>query len=154
MNELMAALMVWIAANTPYDTAGMPLPELVEMSPRELTEEFYTGVPHLIPAKGVDDRVRALYAPGDGNAGRVYVLAAEYVEGAEDDPYGNPLFHEMVLHELVHHVQFASGAAERYLCPAQGEVEAYAAGGRYLRQRFVTDPMPNRNFWARIYSRC
>jgi hypothetical protein len=154
MTELMTALMLWISANTAYDTSGMPLPELVEMTPRELTVEYYTGVPHLIPAKGVDERVQALYAPGDGPDGRVYVLAAAYVEGADDDPYGNPLFQEMVLHELVHHVQYESGAAEAYLCPAQGEIEAYAAGGKFLRQRYADDPMPNRTFWAHIYARC
>lgn len=154
MTDLMTALMLWISSNTTYDTTGMPLPELVEMTPRELTAEYYTDVPHLIPAKGVDDRVQALYAPGDGRDGRVYVLAAKYVDGAGDDPYGNPLFQEMVLHELIHHVQFESGAADAYLCPAQGEIEAYAMGGRYLKQRYVTDPMPNRAFWARVYSRC
>ena len=154
MTDLMTALMIWISANTGYDTTGMPLPDLVEMTPEELTAEYYTGVPHLIPAKGVDDRVQALYAPGDGPDGRVYVLAATHVDGAEDDPYGNPLFQEMVLHELLHHVQYESGAAEGWLCPAQGEVEAYAAGGKFLKQRYVTDPMPNRTFWAHIYSRC
>ncbi|WP_424967034.1 hypothetical protein [Dinoroseobacter sp. S375] len=156
MTELMTALMLWISANTAYETAGLPLPELVEMTPAELTAEYYTDVPHLIPSQGIDTRVQALYSQQDGPHGRVYVLAAHLVEGADqdDDPYSNPAFREMVLHELIHHVQFQTGTTETYLCPAQGEAEAYAAGGLYLRQRNAPDPLPNRNFWGHVYSRC
>ncbi|WP_424971992.1 hypothetical protein [Dinoroseobacter sp. S76] len=156
MTELLTALMLWISANTAYDTAGIPLPDVIEMTPVELTAEYYTDVPHLIPAQGVDSRVQALYSPREGTHGRVYVLAAEWVEGADqdDDPYTNPAFREMVLHELIHHLQFQTGVAETYLCPAQGETEAYAAGGLYLRQMHAPDPLPNRNFWAHVYSRC
>lgn len=156
MTELLTALMIWISANTTYDTMGIPLPEVIEMTPVELTAEFYTDVPHLIPAKGVDARIQALYSPREGANGRVYVLAAPLVAGADqdDDPYSNPAFREMVLHELIHHMQFQTGVVETYLCPAQGEAEAYAAGGRYLRQLRATDPLPNRNFWGHVYSRC
>lgn len=156
MTELLTALMIWIAANTTYDTAGIPLPEIVELTPRGLTAEYYADAPHLIPAKGIDTRVQALYSGTEGDHGRVYVLAAHLVEGTEtdEDPYSNPAFQEMVLHELIHHMQFQTGQTERYMCPAQGEAEAYAAAGKYLRQMRADDPMPNRNFWAHVYSRC
>lgn len=156
MTDLLPALMIWIAANTAYDTAEIPLPEIVELTPRGLTEEYYSEAPHLIPAKGIDTRIQALYSNAEGSHGRVYVLAATLVEGVEDeeDPYTNPAFREMVLHELIHHVQFQTGQTERYMCPAQGEAEAYAAAGQYLRQIGADDPMPNRNFWAHVYSRC
>lgn len=156
MKEVLASLMLWIAANTSYDTTGLPLPEIVEMTPEELTAEYYTDAPHLMPVKGVDERVQALYSIEEGAHGRVYILSASLVPGAEDGDasYENPLFQEMLLHELVHHVQHVTGAADSYLCPAQGEVEAYRLAGLFLKQRHVSDPMPNRAFWAHMYSRC
>lgn len=66
----------------------------------------------------------------------------------------NPILTERLLHELVHHLQFQSGATDSYLCPAQGELEAYRLGGLYFKQRYIEDPMPNRRFWAHVYSRC
>jgi hypothetical protein len=156
MNEALTALMLWITANTAYDTTGMPLPEVVEMTPQELTAEYYGGAPHLMPVKGIDARIQALYSIGEGMHGRVYILDADLVPGADagDSAHENPLFREMLLHELIHHVQHVSGAADAYLCPAQGEVEAYRFGGQYLRQVNAPDPMPNRTFWAHMYSRC
>lgn len=156
MTDVLAALMLWITANTGYDTTGMPLPEVIEMTRQELTIEYYTDAPHLIPAKGVDERIQALYSIEEGAHGRVYILDADLVDGAETggEPYDNPLFREMLLHELIHHVQHVSGEAESYLCPAQGEVEAYRYGGLYLEQRHADDPMPDRAFWAHMYSRC
>ncbi len=32
--------------------------------------------------------------------------------------------------------------------------EAYLLGVRYLKARHANDPLPKRNFWAHIYSRC
>lgn len=156
MNSILMALMLWIAANTPYETADVALPEVVEMTPEELTREFYTDALHLLPDDGVDERVRALYAPGDGEIGRIYILSALHVEGADDmdGPYANPYFREILLHELVHHVQHRTGMMDGFLCPAQGELDAYLFGGMYLAQTGVTDPMPNRRFWAAMYGRC
>ena len=43
MKDLVVVLMNWIAANSGYETAGVPLPEVVAMTPAELTAEFYSG---------------------------------------------------------------------------------------------------------------
>jgi hypothetical protein len=51
-------------------------------------------------------------------------------------------------------VQYRTGAYDRFLCRAEGEVDAYRLGGLFLRQRHVEDWLPNRAFWARVYSRC
>ncbi|WP_425426577.1 hypothetical protein [Antarctobacter heliothermus] len=64
------------------------------------------------------------------------------------------MFREILLHELVHHVQRNTGLWDEWACPAIGETEAYRLGGRYLRQTRTADPLPNRNFWAAIYARC
>ena len=34
---------------------------------------------------------------------------------------GTPIFQEQLLHELVHHVQYQSGAVDQFPCPADGE---------------------------------
>jgi len=60
----------------------------------------------------------------------------------------------MRLHELVHHVQWQTGAADTWACPAAGEREACALGGIHLRQRRADDPPPNRNFRGAACARC
>jgi hypothetical protein len=104
----------------------------------------------------VDDRLLALYSNEDGPHGTLYVLAPEFVADAEyfEDPTENPIFRGIVLHELIHHVQWATGTADTWPCPSRREEEAYILGGRYLRQTHTTDPIPNRNFWAHAYSTC
>lgn len=66
----------------------------------------------------------------------------------------DPILMERLLHELVHHVQFQTGANKSFPCPAFGEKDAYQLGKLYFKQRRIEDPLPNRNFWAHIYSRC
>jgi hypothetical protein len=109
-----------------------------------------------MPDDGVDERLNALYAPGDGAHGTIYIIAPRHVENASDydQPIDNPLFREILLHELVHHAQHHSGAADDWVCLSIGEAEAYRLGGIYLRDLRVDDPLPNRNFWGAIYSRC
>jgi hypothetical protein len=156
MEILIDALLDWIGARTDYRTEDLPRPAVLQLTAADLTREYYTGVAHLVPDDGVDERVNALYAPGDGPHGTVYIIAAAAMEGAGDfdDPTDNPVWREILLHELVHHVQQRSGAADGWACLALGEKEAYTLGGIYLRDLRVTDPLPNRNFWGAIYARC
>jgi hypothetical protein len=156
MDPLLDALLDWIGANTAYDVSAVPRPALVELSPEELTRELYADAPQLLPEDGVDDRLIALYSHEDGANGTLYVLAPELVADAEfwDDPTENPIFREIVLHELIHHVQWQTGAADAWPCPARGEEEAYTLGGLYLSETHTPDPIPNRAFWARAYSTC
>jgi hypothetical protein len=156
MDAIIGLLLMWIASHTDYDTAAMPRPQVIEMTPQQLTGEFYAEARHLMPADGVDERINALYSAIDGAHGTIYILAATEAPDAEhfDDPYRNPLFLEILLHELVHHAQWQSGAADTWPCRSFGEREAYLLGGRYLRERRVDDPLKNRMFWAHMYARC
>ena len=156
MDALIDALLDWIGAQTDYDIAQLPRPAVIELSPEELTLEYYSGAPQLLPADGVDDRLNALFNFVDGAHGTIYLLEADEIDGADyfDDPTENPLFREILLHELVHFVQWQTGAAETWDCPSYGEREAYLLGGAYLRASRTTDPMPNRMFWAHAYARC
>lgn len=157
MEEIARILMLWIAANSPYDTSAMSVPRIIVMSPVELTSEAYRDMPHLKPPDDVDERVLALYSFNEGPVGTIYVLAPDSVEAAmspDERPEDDPIFRERLLHELVHHAQRLSGAYDRFPCRNFGEFEAYQLGGRYLKQLQIEDPLPNRNFWAHIYSRC
>ncbi|TNC73777.1 hypothetical protein [Rubellimicrobium roseum] len=156
MDLLLDALLAWIEAETDYETADLPRPTLVLMRPPDLTREYYSAAPQLLPSDGVDDRLLALYSAEDGAHGTIYVLSPEYVTDAEhwEDPAENPIFREIVLHELIHHIQWQTGAAATWPCPAHGETEAYLLGGRYLRETRTDDPIPNRTFWAHAYSIC
>ena len=156
MDALIDALLAWVAGNSDYDTTAMPHPAVIELSPQELTLEFYNGIASLMPDDGVDERLNALFAVTDGPNGTIYILDAATIEGAAhyDDPHQNPLWREILLHELVHHAQAQSGATEHWECRRFGEMEAYTLGGRYLKQKRIDDPMPNRMFWAHAYSTC
>lgn len=153
MDALIDALLDWIGQNSRYETAGISHPIVIEMTPEELTRELYTGIPHLIPDGGVDDRVNALYAHAEET---IYILSADTIDGASDfdTPTENPLWREILLHELVHHVQWETGESQTWVCDAQGETIAYQLGGAYLAQTHTYDPMGNRMFWAQMYARC
>ncbi|MBV6636317.1 MAG: hypothetical protein KI788_10465 [Mameliella sp.] len=156
MDILIDALLAWIGEETDYGTHDLPHPIVRVMSPQELTREYYSGVAHLMPEDGVDDRLNALFARTDGPNGTIYLLAPAHIDYAEDfdSPTDNPLWREILLHELVHYVQWKSGASQSWDCLAMGEPEAYTLGGRYLKKTRTTDPLPNRMFWGRIYARC
>jgi len=156
MEAIVEALMKWIGDNSSLKYENVPPPLVMLLSPEELTREFYSEVPDLLPAGGVDDRINALYAPADGAHGTIYVLKPESVPDAKyyEDPTENPFFRELVLHELVHHLQWQEHLNEAWVCPREGEMDAYVLGGRYLRAVGATDPLPNRMFWAHMYSQC
>ncbi len=153
METLMDALLEWTGSNTDHPVTDVPPPEIVPMDPRALTVEAYSDVPQLLPEDGVDERVRALY---NAELRRIYVLDPRHVGGWDEheEAFSNPAWREILLHELIHHVQWSTGVADLWPCKAFGEKEAYLLGGRYLKERSVTDPLPNRNFWAHAYARC
>ena len=156
METIALALMMWIGSHTHYNTANIPLPEIVEMTPTEITKEAYTDNPGGIPEGGVDPRINALYSYTDGPNGTIYIISASLTDDADeyDSPIENVIFQERLLHELIHHSQRMSGEVAQMPCRNFGEKEAYLLGGKFLRANNVDDPMPNRNFWAHIYSRC
>lgn len=153
MDTLAAALMAWIAANSPYETADMPLPAIELLTPEALTAEYYRDAPQNIPASRIDARIIALYSHEDGPFGTIFLLDPQPAWPG-DDPTEDFVFQEQLLHELVHHVQRMSGVMDRWQCRNQGEREAYRLGGLFLTRNHATDPLPNRAFWGEIYSRC
>lgn len=156
MDALIDLLLEWIGQNSTYQTSDMLHPVVTLLTPRDLTREYYSGAAHLLPSDGIDERLNALYAPGDGAHGTIYIIDPRYLPDSAEfgDPSENPLFREILLHELVHHAQEQSGASKQWPCLAMGEAEAYRLGGIYLATQQAQDPLPNRAFWGAVYSRC
>jgi len=42
MDILVALLLNWLSEHSTYDTTGIPLPTIIELSPEELTREYYS----------------------------------------------------------------------------------------------------------------
>lgn len=172
MEELITALLLWIGSNTTYKVHDIPQPEVRLLGPQELTDEYYSGTDAHRPESGIDSRIYALYNQVDSVNGIIYLLdprlndelktefqntfksVSDRSKPLQSEWYEHPVFQEQLLHELIHHVQYQSGAVDQFPCPAHGELEAYLLGGKYLKLRYATDPLPNRKVLAFIYSRC
>lgn len=110
MSETVAYLLQWIAVNTDKATADLPLPEVVTMTPAEITAEYYGAAGLAVAGRqAIDPRIMALYAFEDGPDGTIYVIDPVLTEGGDDDPFDTPIFQERLLHELVHHVLRQTG---------------------------------------------
>ncbi len=163
IESVLLNLLVWVGLHSSYSVDQIALPEVVVLTPSRLTLEAYIDVPELLPASGVDERILGLYAYDDGANGTIYILQcseseyeSEFIdhESGETCEEENLMFQERLLHELVHHVQRVSGAAQLFTCRKFGEKEAYLLGGEFLKSHFFTDPLPNRYILAHMYSRC
>ncbi len=119
MSELIVALLTWIAAET--GLVMPPAPSIEWVSKEQISEQAF--------GRGwrAHDDVRALY---NGNAATVYLLK---------DWNGADLRNRSVLlHELVHHVQFFHHLP--YECAARRERQAYDLTVKWLRSEGITDP--------------
>jgi len=155
MEAILAMLLNWLATNTELKVGNIPIPSVVELSPEDLTQEFYSDS-GVVPARPVDDRILALYSWTDGPSGTIYILGRNYmdVSSGEDTGLDNPIFQERLLHELVHHIQHHTGEYDEFDCTRQGELAAYLIGGVFFQKKNITDPLPNRHVLAHLYSRC
>jgi len=172
MEKLVAALMVWIGSNTTYNVTELPYPEVRLLTAEEMTQEYYGGSDVLQPESGIDSRIFALYNYVDSEHGIIFLLdprlndtltsesatpdatLADRLQPLQQEWLDNPVLQEQLLHELVHHVQYQTGAVDQFPCRAFAEREAYLLGGKYLQLRHANDPLPNRKVLAYMFSRC
>lgn len=150
IESLVGSLLVWIASNSTYDTSNLAHPDVHLVSAEEITAEYYSEATERIPDNGVDPRIRALYTALDGEHGTIYLRYS----GDIDELYDDIATQEVLLHELVHHVQWQTGVTETWRCQNEGELEAYALGAEFLRQKFHQDHFLSRRAWAHVYSTC
>jgi|GEM_PF-891672 len=156
MEALVIALLTWIDDNADYSLDDFPPPLVRELSAEALTAEL-RGEPHdsVMPGEA-DSRVHALYSWQDGPHGTIFILEAASTPGLQlgEPPLENPVFRERLLHELVHHVQFHTGAYADFDCVEMGEVDALRLGGLYLERHRADDPLPQRRMLMHEAARC
>lgn len=119
MNDLVMALLIWIAAET--GLAMPPPPTVVVLSKEEISELAYgrgweasDDVPAIYDRDG-----QAIYLRNDWNASELRSRAR-------------------LLHELVHHTQTFNSVSAR--CPADREPLAYHLALKWLQQQGAADP--------------
>jgi hypothetical protein len=155
MEALILSLLHWIGAHSEYETARLPAPPVVLLSPAALTARVHGK--HGNATEGdVDPRILGFFSLAAETMGTIYLIRPEETPGADQyaDPTENPIFRERLLHELVHYAQHASGDMARFRCPSQGELAAYRLGGNYLRELHVPDPLRHRDWLARAVVQC
>lgn len=150
IETLIGSLLMWIASNSTYDTSNIQQPDVLLVSAHEITAEYYSEAPERAPTGEIDPRIKALYTPLEGESGTIYLRFT----GDPDELYDDIATQEILLHELVHHVQWQTGVAETWRCQNEGELEAYALGAEFLRQESYQDHFLSRRAWAQIYSTC
>ena len=116
------ALADWITANSRY-TTKVPLPAFVVLPRATLNYIFYS---QMVGGYQGQDCINALYVPH-------ILLLAEDLDVTDCS--------DTLVHELVHHFQFVTGAAFR--CTAEAEREAYEIQAQWTRETGVgTLPSP------------
>lgn len=122
MKELTVALLMWISSSTSLVYDGAHVPEIVRLPQDKLVHVLYQGeVPRGLDIDSVS--VAGLYNFRDGN---IYLLESEDLETVEG--------RAVLVHELVHYLQYHSGVDRSVECIRKLEPAAYAAQAKYLAQ--------------------
>lgn len=127
MSTLLLTLLLWIGGHTDYaiPTTADALPAVARLEPAVLARLVY---PRESPALLQTLDVVGSYDPTLGPAGTIYLSAA----------LNDKATSEVLVHELVHFLQFRSGRP--YACPGQMEPEAYRVTRAWLAEQGRPDP--------------
>jgi hypothetical protein len=118
MNEIILSLILWATQNSGLAYSGQALPEIKQVSNVELAEVIFEGN---VPAGYQEYQLAALY---QNNLNRIYVSNVIDI----DSDYGK----SVLLHELVHFLQYKVGYHENNDCLRSLEVDAYRLQNKYL----------------------
>ncbi len=122
MKEVTLALLMWIGSNTPLPYDGQDPPEIVTVSQEQLVRLMYEGdVPQGLDVDSVT--VDGLYNYRDG---KIYLH--------ENLDLAMPEGRAVLVHELVHYLQYQNGLDKSVPCMRELEPPAYAAQAKYLEQ--------------------
>ena len=114
MKELIASLLLFISAETNYNT-DLPMPNIVQMDQKDLEEKYYKNT------QGSGDKLYAFYGLEDDT---IYL--------STDWDIHKPWDKAVLLHELIHYVQDMTNA--KVDCVQKLEAEAWPLQAKYLRQ--------------------
>jgi hypothetical protein len=122
MKELTLALLTWIGAHTSLAYDGSDLPQIAQIDQRQLVRILYDGsLPHGLDIDSVT--VEGLYNFRDGKIYLSNTIDLATTEGRS-----------VLVHELVHYLQYQQGLDRAVSCMRALEPSAYAAQAGYLRQ--------------------
>ena len=114
MKELLMALMLWIGANTNYNT-DFPVPEVLRMDKAPLEYQYFKGK---IPK---DSDVHGFYNLKD----KTIYIRGEY-------PIEHPWSQGLILHELLNYIQDMNNV--KFKCVAEMEKDVWPLQKKYLKE--------------------
>lgn len=131
METLGAALMLWISVNF-----GMPVERVAPPAVERIPAEAIARIHHQPDAPATESiaghRLLADLTPAMRTVVAVYDSRTATIYLPEDWSAGDAADLSVLVHELVHHLQFATGA--RYGCPQERERLAFDAQDAWLKQ--------------------
>ena len=116
MKELIAVLLMWIGQSTMYNV-DIPHPDVVMLPPQELNEQYAATM------LNKTSHIEELWAYYNTKTQTIYLRA----DFRQYDPWDKSI----LLHELLHHVQYHNRM--KYKCINQMEEEAWPLQKKYLK---------------------
>jgi hypothetical protein len=127
MNALLLALLAWIGGQTGYAVpSAEELPSVERLDPAAMRQVVY---PHASAERARQRTVVGAYDVRQGVNGTIYL--------STDLDLADEASHEVLVHELVHFLQYRNGRS--YRCIGRMEAEAYAVTRAWLAARGLPD---------------
>ena len=118
--ELAAGLLGWINSHSSFDYDIDNIPEIKKVSPKQIAEVAFGGE---LP-KAVDPESLQIFGLYNFNDGSVYIL--DSIDLETDEGKG------ILLHELVHYLQYQTGVDQDAKCKNELESLAYVLEAKFL----------------------
>ena len=115
MKEILTALMIWLGANTPFNT-NYDIPGVIFLPQEQMEEMFY---------KGTDKMPNTLHG--------LYDTESDTIILPDTWDRRKPWDLGVLLHEMVHYLQDQNNMD--FICTAEMEKEAWPIQQRYLKER-------------------
>ena len=133
MKEIITALMIWLGANTPFDT-NHDIPKVIFLPQEQMEKMFY---------KGKDEMPNTLHG--------LYDKESDTIILPDTWDRRNPWDMGILLHEMVHYLQDQNGM--KFSCTAEMERDAWPPQQKYLKEQhdYVWD---YDGLWYAVISTC
>ena len=115
MKEILTALMIWLGANTPFDT-NHDIPKILFVTQAQMEEMFYTG------SNKMPNTLHGLY---DKESDTI-ILSDQWDRRKSWDM-------AILLHEMVHYLQDQNNM--KFRCTAEMEKDAWPIQQKYLKEK-------------------
>jgi len=133
MKEILTALMIWLGANTQFNT-NYDIPRVIFLPQQQLEDMFYGDAEHL------PDSLHGLY---DRDVDTIYL--------SDDWDRRSAWDMGVLVHEMVHYLQDMNGIT--FNCMAEMEKTAWPIQHKYLKQKHNYD-WDYDKLWFTMISNC